>query len=78
MGYNKHRRHSKRRGRRNSKKHFMNKNIGKPIMNMSRKYMPKVESGIETVGDTVIKKSQQSVPFFKRMMNMFTKKNKKH
>jgi hypothetical protein len=77
MGYNKHRRHSRRR-RRHSKKHFMNKNISKPIMNMSRKYMPKVESGIETVGDTVIKKSQQSVPFFKRIMNMFTKKNKKH
>jgi hypothetical protein len=74
------RRHSRRRGRRTRRtnKRFMNKNISKPVMDVSRKYMPKVESGIENVGDTVIKKSQQSVPFFKRIMNMFTKKNKKH
>jgi hypothetical protein len=76
MGYKKHRHHS-RKTKRRSKRHFINKNIGKPIMNVSRKYMPKVESGIEMVGDTVIKKSQKSVPFLKRMMNMFTKKNKK-
>lgn len=40
--------------------------------------MPKVQSGIENVGDTVVRKSEESVPFFKRMMRMFTKKNRKH
>lgn len=75
MGY--HKKHSRRRRSRKNN-HFINKNIGKPVINVSRKYMPKVQSGIENVGDTVIKKSQKSVPFFKRMMGMFTKKNRKH
>lgn len=79
MGYHKHpRRRTRTRTRTRKNKYFINKNIGKPIMNTSRKYMPKVQSSIENVGDSVIKKSQQSVPFFKRMMGMFTKKNKKH
>lgn len=70
--------HTKKHSKRSKKHNFMNKNISKPIMNVSRKYMPKVEDSIENVGDTVIKKSQKSMPFFKRMMRMFTKKNKKH
>lgn len=37
------------------------------VKNTSRKYMPKVKSGLEGVGSKVIKTSKQSVPFLQRM-----------
>jgi hypothetical protein len=86
MSHHKHRRSSKRR---NSKNMVM-KTLDQSVViakNTSKKYMPKVKTGLENVGSKVISTSQQSIPFLQRMtrkfFNMFsfsskTKKNRKH
>ena len=86
-----HHRHSKshKRSHRNRKsKNFVNKTINQSVSvvkSTSKKYMPKVKSGLENVGSSVVKSGQQSVPFLQRMtrklFGMFsgkTKKNRKH
>lgn len=87
MAHRRHHRHSSSKRRRSSK-NILNRTLDKSfavVKSTSRKYMPKVKSGLEGVGSNVIKTSQQSVPYFQRMtrkfLNMFstkTKKNRRH
>jgi hypothetical protein len=56
--------------RRHSSRNIINKTLDKSVSvvkSTSRKYMPKVKSGLEGVGSKVIKTSSQSVPFLQRM-----------
>ena len=86
-----HRTRSTRRNktRRNRNyKNLINKTVEQSVSvvkSTSRKYMPKVKSGLENVGSKVVKTSEQSVPFLQQMTRKFfsmfsgkTKKNKKY
>jgi hypothetical protein len=76
-----HRKHS---GKRNgSRKTLVKKSFDNSVQlvkSTSRKYMPKVKTGLENVGDKVITTGQQSVPFLQRMtrkvFSMFGLKSK--
>lgn len=79
-----HRRHH-RSARRNKKssKNILNKTINQTVsvaQSTSKKYMPKVKSGLENVGSKVVKTGEQSIPFLQRMtrkfFGMFTGKSK--
>lgn len=80
-----HRRHSSRKRR--SSKNIMNKTISvahKFTKSTSKKYMPKVKTGIENVGSKVIKTGEQSIPYLQKMtrnffgkFNIGTKKNRR-
>jgi hypothetical protein len=74
-----HRRHhrSARRSKRSSK-NIINKTIGQTLSvahkftkTTSKKYMPKVKSGLENVGSKVVKTGEQSIPFLQRMTRKF-------
>jgi hypothetical protein len=74
-----HRRHHRtaRRHKRSSK-NIVNKTIDKTVSvankftkTTSKKYMPKVKSGLENVGSKVIKTGEQSIPFLQRMTRKF-------
>ena len=79
-----HRRHYKT-SRKNKKrsKNIINKTVY-VVKSTSKKYMPKVKSGLENVGNKVVKTGEQSIPFLQRMtrkfFGMFTgkSKSKKH
>ena len=84
MAHHKHRRHSHRR---RHSKNLIGKTLNKSVsiaQTTSKKYMPKVKSGLESVGSKVVKTGEQSVPFLQHMtrkfFNMFskTKKNRRH
>ena len=66
MAHRKHRRSSKRR----SSKNMVNKTIQQTVSiakNTSKRYMPKVKSGLENVGSKVVKTGEQSIPFLQRI-----------
>lgn len=70
-----HRRHhrSARRSKRSSK-NIINKTIDQTVSvakTTSKKYMPKVKSGLENVGSKVVKTGEQSIPFLQRMTRKF-------
>ena len=70
-----HRRHhrSARRSKRSSK-NMINKTIDQTVSvakTTSKKYMPKVKSGLENVGSKVVKTGEQSIPFLQRMTRKF-------
>ena len=68
MASRRHRRGHKRSG--HSKKNMLNKMVATSmttVKSTSKKYMPKVKSGLESVGSKVVSTGQKSVPFFKRM-----------
>jgi hypothetical protein len=56
------------------------------VQSTSKKYMPKVKSGLENVGAKVVKTSQDSIPFLQKMTRKFfglfsfqkTRKYRKH
>ena len=86
-----HRTRSTRRNktRRNRNyKNLINKTVEQSVSvvkSTSRKYMPKVKSGLENVGSKVVKTGEQSVPFLQQMSRKFfsmfsgkTKKNRKY
>ncbi len=59
-----------RRGHKHSKRNILKKMVDSSITTVkstSKKYMPKVKSGLESVGSKVVSTGQKSVPFFKRM-----------
>ncbi len=69
-----HRRHSSRRynrSRRNRGSRMMRSSVVRNsvglVKNTSRRYMPKVKSGLENVGSNVITKGENSVPYLQRM-----------
>jgi hypothetical protein len=77
MGHRKH--HRKHRTNKKSSKSQFNNNIintavGKTVFitkSTSKKYMPKVKSGLENVGSKVVKTGTQSVPFLQNMTRKF-------
>jgi hypothetical protein len=80
MAHRKHRRSSKRR----SSKNMVNKTIQQTVSiakNTSKRYMPKVKSGLENVGSKVVKTGEQSIPFLQQMtrkfLGMFSSKTRK-
>ena len=83
---NKSRRNSTRRNR--NYKNLINKTVEQSVSvvkSTSKKYMPKVKSGLENVGSKVVKTGEQSVPFLQQMSRKFfsmfsgkTKKNRKY
>ena len=69
-------------------KNIINKTFNQSVdvaKSASKKYMPKVKSGLENVGSNVVDTTQQSVPYLQRMTRKFfgmfsgkTKKYRKH
>jgi len=56
--------------RRRSSKNLLNKGVNvvtSTVKTTSKKYMPKVKTGLENVGERVVKTSKKSVPFLQRM-----------
>lgn len=66
------RKHSRRKHsrRKHSQRNIINKSVSKSvsmIKGTSKKYMPKVKSGLENVGSKVVTTSKKSVPFLQKM-----------
>ena len=70
-----YRRSSKRRSRRHSKsRNFVNRTLSESVSvvkNTSKKYMPKVKSGLETVGAKVTTTAKSSVPILQQATRKF-------
>ena len=70
-----HRRHHRTtRMHKRSSKNIINKTIDQTVSvakTTSKKYMPKVKSGLENVGSKVVKSGEQSIPFLQRMTRKF-------
>ena len=69
MHHRKTHRHRKSRKTRKSR-NMLNKTLNKSVSvvkTTSKKYMPKVKSGLETVGSKVIKSGKESVPYLQRL-----------
>jgi len=66
--------------RRTSRKHKSSKNIlhktVSVVKSTSKKYMPKLKTGLENVGSKVVKTGQKSIPFLqnitRKFFNMFS------
>ena len=59
--------------RRNTK-NIINKTVYQTVSvakSTSKKYMPKVKSGLENVGSKVVKTGEQSIPFLQQMTRKF-------
>jgi len=77
-------RNRSRRHRRSSK-NFVNKTLENSVSvvkTTSKRYMPKVKTGLENVGSKVVTTTEKSVPFLQQMtrkfFGMFGSKTKKH
>ena len=67
-------RHSKRKRHGRSRKNIIRKTLEQSVdiaKSTSKKYMPKVKSGLENVGDKVINTSKKSVPFLQKLTRKF-------
>jgi ribosomal protein S20 len=70
--------------RKTSKKNIINKTFDQSVSvvkSTSRKYMPKVKSGLENVGSKVVSTGTKTIPFLQNMTRKFfglfsTKKSK--
>jgi hypothetical protein len=74
-----------RSSRNRSRKNFIKKTVENSVSVVkatSKKYMPKVKSGLENVGSKVVTKTEKSVPYLQQMtrkfFDMFGSKTKKH
>lgn len=59
-----------RKSHRRSSKNIINKTIGKSVgivKSTSKKYAPKIQSGLQNVGSKVIKTGQQSIPYLQKL-----------
>jgi hypothetical protein len=81
MARNRHRSNRHRR----SSKNFVKKTVENSVSmvkSTSKKYMPKVKTGLENVGSKVVTTTEKSVPFLQQMtrkfFGMFGSKTKKH
>ena len=80
-------RRTRRNHRNRSYKNIVNKTVEQSVSTVkytSKKYMPKVKSGLENVGSNVVKTGEQSVPFLQKTTRKFfsifsgkTKKNRR-
>uniref|UniRef100_A0A6C0ISA6 Uncharacterized protein n=1 Tax=viral metagenome TaxID=1070528 RepID=A0A6C0ISA6_9ZZZZ len=75
----------KKSHRRKSSKNIVTKTLGKGVTNVkatSKKYMPKMKSGLENVGSKVITTTKKSVPFLqditRKIFSMFGLKTRKN
>lgn len=74
---NKRRTHRKRNSR-NIASSVVKKSVG-IFKSTSKRYMPKVKSGLENVGSNVITKGEKTVPYLQRMTRkLFSSFGKKH
>ena len=83
-----HRHRRSRSSKRRTSKNLINKTVGKSVSFAkftSKKYMPKVKTGLENVGSKVVDTTQKSVPYLQSMTRKFfglfsgkTKKHRKH
>ena len=80
-----HRKSHRSRKSRYNTKNIINKTVGKSVSvvkSTSRKYMPKVKSGLENVGSKVVKTGEQSVPYLqsltRKFFSKFSGKTRKH
>ena len=71
------------RSARRNKKNIVNKTLDQTVSiakSSSKKYIPKVKSGLENVGSKVVKTGEQSITFLQRMtrkfFDIFTKKKR--
>ena len=74
MTHRKHHRSNKRSSKVTFNKNMINKAVGQTVSitkSTSKKYMPKVKSGLENVGSKVVKTGTQTVPFLQRMTRKF-------
>lgn len=78
-------RHRSRSTRNRSRKNFIKKTVENSVSVVkatSKKYMPKVKTGLENVGSSVVTKTEKSVPYLQQMtrkfFDMFGSKTKKH
>ena len=65
---------ARRRHRRSSRKNIINKTIDQSVSvvkSTSKRYMPKVKSGLENVGSKVVRTGQKSVPFLQNLTRKF-------
>jgi hypothetical protein len=76
---------NRNRSRNRSRKNFIKKTVENSVSVVkatSKKYMPKVKSGLENVGSNVVTKTEKSVPYLQQMtrkfFDMFGSKTKKH
>jgi hypothetical protein len=87
---NSHRKNTSRshKKKRNSK-NIINKTIDTTVSiakSSSKKYMPKVKTGLETIGSKVIKRSEETIPLLQSMTRKFfglftrnkTRKQRRH
>ena len=77
--------HRSNSSHRKSHNNIINKTVGKSVSvvkSTSRKYMPKVKSGLEDVGSKVVKTGEQSVPYLqsltRKFFSKFSGKTRKH
>lgn len=75
---------ARRRHHRSSRKNIINKTIDQSVSvvkSTSKKYMPKVKSGLENVGSKVVKTSEKSIPFLqnltRKILSMFSSKTRR-
>ena len=64
----------RRSHRRSSKKNILNKTYDQSmniVRSTSKKYMPKVKSGLENVGSKVISTGSKTIPFLQNMTRKF-------
>lgn len=86
MAHKKSHRRNKTKSKRSSK-NIVTKTLGKGVTTVnatSKKYMPKVKSGLENVGSKVITTTKKSIPFLQgvtrkvfAMFGLKTRKNRK-
>ena len=86
MARHKHRKHHSSKGR--TTKNMINKAVEQTVSitkSTSKKYMPKVKTGLENVGSKVVSSTQKSVPYLQRITRKFfglfsgkTRKHRKH
>lgn len=68
--------HHKRKTRKHRRKtkSILKKTVDKSVVvvkNTSKKYMPKVKTGLESVGAKVIKSSKETIPYLQRLTRKF-------
>jgi hypothetical protein len=71
--------------KRRTSKNMINKAVEQTVSitkSTSKKYMPKVKSGLENVGSKVVSSTQKSIPYFqhitRKFFGLFSGKTRKH
>jgi hypothetical protein len=81
-----HRKTGRKSHRKNGRKNIINKTLDRSInvvRSTSKKYIPKVKTGLENVGSKVVSTSSKTIPFLQNVSRKFfglfsTKKSRKN